>query len=95
MNSAADSSEPPRVPQPRGEMWIAPGFGFSGAVITHIVWRWLNLPYRHEFVLAVMLFIMISVSAYVYGGWRAHPWRVVLALVLIPGLSAVFGYVKM
>jgi hypothetical protein len=54
-------------------MWIAPGCGFVGAVITHIVWRWLNLPYRHEFVPAVMLFIMISVSAYIYGGWESAP----------------------
>lgn len=93
MIAGADSSEPPRVPRPRAEMWIAPGCGFAGAVITHIVWRWLNLPYRHEFVTAVMLFILISVSAYVYGGWRAHPWRVVLALILIPGISAGVGLV--
>ncbi len=95
MIAGTDSSEHPRVPRPRGEMWIAPGCGFAGAVITHIVWRWLNLSYRHELVPAVMLFIMISVSAYVYGGWRAHPWRVVLALIVIPGISAAVGDVMM
>ncbi len=95
MTTGADSSEPPRVPRSRGEMWIAPGCGFIGAVITHIVWRWLTLPYRREFVLAVMLFIMISVSAYVYGGWKAHPLRVVLALILISGISAGVGHVQM
>jgi len=95
MTAGADSSESPRVSRPRDEMCIAPGCGFVGAVITHISWRWLNLPYRHEFVTGAMLFILISASACVYGARRAHQWRVVLDLILIPGISPSVGHVAM
>ena len=92
MKPDAHSSESPRVSRPWGESWIGPACGFVGAVIVNIVWRRSNLPYRLEFALAVMLFIMISVTAYVNGGWRAHPWRVLLFVILVPALGAALGH---
>jgi hypothetical protein len=92
MNTGAHSSESPRVSRLRGELWIGPACGFVGAVIVNIVWRRLDLPYRLEFVLALYLFIATSVTAYVNGGWRAHPWRVVLLVILFPAVGVMFGH---
>jgi hypothetical protein len=94
-NSGAHASTSPKTPWLRRELWIGPVFGFVGSLIATVVWRRLNYPYRVEVALASCLFIMIAVTAYVNGGWRAHPWRVGLVLMLFPLVGAMFVHVAM